>query len=36
MKQIFSQILKGYLSMKSDSTLASLADLIIKAAVEIY
>ena len=36
MKQIFSQILKGYLSMKEDGTLASLADLIIKAAVEIY
>ena len=36
MKQIFSQILKGYLSQKEDGTLASLADLIIKAAVDIY
>ena len=36
MKQIFSQILKGYLAMKEDGTLASRADLIIKAAVEIY
>jgi len=36
MKQIFSQILKGYLNQKEDGTLASLADLIIKAAVEIY
>jgi len=36
MKQIFSQILKGYLSQKEESSLASTADLIIKAAVEIY
>ena len=36
MKQIFSQILKGYLALKEDGTLASLADLIIKAAVTIY
>ena len=36
MKMIFSQILKGFLSQKEDGTLASLSDLIIKAAVEIY
>ena len=36
MKQIFSQILKGYLLTKNDPSLASNADLIIKAAVEIY
>ena len=36
MKQIFSQILKGYLALGSDSSLASLSDMIIKAAVEIY
>lgn len=36
MKQIFSQILKGYLALGSDSSLATLADMIIKAAVEIY
>lgn len=36
MKQIFSQILKGYLTMKEDSSLSSSADMIIKAAVEIY
>ena len=38
MKQIFSSILKGYLSLKQDdsASLASTADTIIKAAVEIY
>ena len=36
MKQIFSQILKGYLLQKDDTSLTSSADMIIKAAVEIY
>lgn len=36
MKRIFSQILKGYLATKEEGGLATFADLIIKAAVDIY